>query len=305
MASNDDDGVSRDSFLRYVATANGTYYAVVGNWVPTAPNEAGNLPVDPGTPGTGRGVPGGAVDDYEAVLLLDGAAYFTHTAPGFPLIGPDETAQGSVTLRNEGASTPIITALTFSGPGSAAYSVSETLPINVAPGASREIALSFNPGGSTKAQEAVLEVVSNDIVHPTLELTLHATSVGPTAANSAPNCFGTNLDADYAIDANVWLRSPVIDLTNVGEATLHYFNFVEIEAAFDFGRVAVLNASDDSELAEVAFPVDGVGAGWKKSSHAIPAEALGKLIKLEFRFQADNFNNLAGWYIDDVTVTAP
>ena len=36
----------------------------------------------------------------------------------------------------------------------------------------------------------------------------------------------------------------------------------------------------------------------------LPPEALGEIIKLEFSFQADDFGNQAGWYIDDVTVTA-
>ena len=40
-------------------------------------------------------------------------------------------------------------------------------------------------------------------------------------------------------------------------------------------------------------------------SKAIPAEALGKMVKIEFRFTSDDISNFAGWYIDDVVVTVP
>ncbi|NIP93577.1 MAG: hypothetical protein GWO24_09015, partial [Akkermansiaceae bacterium] len=65
--------------------------------------------------------------------LLDGSVYFTHDLPTIPLTEPDQSAEGSVTLTNEGNSTATITALNLSGPGAAAYSVSETFPISVGP----------------------------------------------------------------------------------------------------------------------------------------------------------------------------
>ncbi|NIP97797.1 MAG: hypothetical protein GWO24_31945, partial [Akkermansiaceae bacterium] len=71
-------------------------------------------------------------------------------------------------------------------------------------------------------------------------------AVGPSAAHSPANCFGTNLAADYEIDAEVWLRSPEIDLTEAAAATLQYAQFRDIEEGFDLGRVAVLDAGDHS-----------------------------------------------------------
>jgi hypothetical protein len=38
---------------------------------------------------------------------------------------------------------------------------------------------------------------------------------------------------------------------------------------------------------------------------SLPAEALGKTIMIEFRLTSDEFMNLNGWYLDDVTVTVP
>ena len=36
---------------------------------------------------------------------------------------------------------------------------------------------------------------------------------------------------------------------------------------------------------------------------ALPPEAVGEVVKVEFRFQADEIQAQAGWYIDDVAVT--
>ncbi|NIP98540.1 MAG: hypothetical protein GWO24_36080, partial [Akkermansiaceae bacterium] len=89
------------------------------------------------------------------------------------------------------------------------------------------------------------------------------------------------------------------------EATLRYWEFTDIEEGFDFGSIRILDAADDSELAVIEEVVDGVTADWEQVSHAIPAEGLGKLIKLEFRFETDDLQEFAGWYLDDVTVTTP
>jgi hypothetical protein len=129
--------------------------------------------------------------------------------------------------------------------------------------------------------------------------------VGPAAANSPTSCFGTNLTAIYAVDADVWLRSPPIDLTNTGGATLNYVEWRDIEATFDSGRVVVLDATDNSEIAEIEDSIDGFSNGWENVSRQIPPAALGKVIKIEFRFRSDNIENFPGWYIDDFSVTVP
>ncbi|HJM62882.1 MAG: choice-of-anchor J domain-containing protein [Roseibacillus sp.] len=129
---------------------------------------------------------------------------------------------------------------------------------------------------------------------------------GPQGANSAPNCVGTNIATDYGTDTDIWLRSPgTIDLTTANAATLVFQQFRDIEALFDLGLIRVLKASDGSQLGpDLRNPTDGTG-GWEKITADLPSEALGEIIKLEFSFQADNFGNQAGWYIDDVTVTIP
>jgi hypothetical protein len=133
-------------------------------------------------------------------------------------------------------------------------------------------------------------------------------NVGPLAAHSGTNCWGTNLASRYAWECDVFLLSPVIDLTTAGAATLNYQRYVDIEATFDRGRVRVLDAADNSDLGYIEDNIEGFELDWALSSKAIPAAALGKMIKLEFRFEADDFDLVpgqAGFYIDDVSVTVP
>ncbi len=125
----------------------------------------------------------------------------------------------------------------------------------------------------------------------------------PAAANSGTNCFGTNLAATYDEDAEIWLRSPELDLTGAAGATLSFFHYRDIEEGFDSGAVRVLDASDNSELGVVGDVIDGSSDGWEQFARSLPPAALGKAVVLEFRFLSDEINNLAGWYIDDVKVT--
>ncbi len=129
--------------------------------------------------------------------------------------------------------------------------------------------------------------------------------VGPSAANSGANCWATNLASTYAVEADVWLRSPPIDLTTASGATLNYFQSIDIETQFDMGSVRVLDAADGSELAVVTAVVEGSVPGWTRITKKLPAAALGKTVVIEFRFQSDEIENYEGWYIDDVEVTVP
>ncbi|MDA0768335.1 MAG: choice-of-anchor J domain-containing protein, partial [Verrucomicrobia bacterium] len=142
------------------------------------------------------------------------------------------------------------------------------------------------------------------------------TLVGPPAANSGANCYGTNLAANYGRDSNTWLRTPSapgIDLTTATGATLVFQQWVDMDD-FDFGdtgTVRVLKAGDlpgtVTELGVVKTNIQGLDpAGWAEFSAQLPAAALGETIALEFRFVSDDYADAdaSGWYIDDVTVTA-
>ena len=130
-------------------------------------------------------------------------------------------------------------------------------------------------------------------------------TLGAPGANSGANCYGTNLAGEYAIDANVWLRSPPVDLTTAGSATLKYFQVFDIELQFDSATVSILDAADNSVLSVVQGPFDGFSADWEEVTVAIPATALGKTVIFEWRLQSDDIGNFAGLFVDDVLVTIP
>ena len=76
----------------------------------------------------------------------------------------------------------------------------------------------------------------------------------------------------------------------------------------DRGTVRVLDAATLVELAVVEAVITGLGAlDWDEFSADLPAEALGKIVLLEFQFvsDGDDIFDASGWYIDDVVVTIP
>ena len=121
---------------------------------------------------------------------------------------------------------------------------------------------------------------------------------------SGSNCFGTNLTSDYETNADVWLRSPPIDLTNpaLTGASLCFKQFRDIELTFDSGSIRVVDAVTNATLGDEVYQTEGTSVDWEDVKADLPAEALGKSIKLEFRFSSDEFGQQAGWFIDDVAV---
>jgi hypothetical protein len=133
--------------------------------------------------------------------------------------------------------------------------------------------------------------------------------VGPGAANSPPNCAATNLGSAYGADSDIYLRTPAIDLTSARGATLNFDQWVDIEARFDFGQIRLLDAdAAEAEIAVLDMTIDGEDpADWESYSKKLPASALGKNVRFEFRLNTDDFDPdpFAGWYLDNVVVTVP
>jgi hypothetical protein len=90
---------------------------------------------------------------------------------------PNEVSEGSVTLTNEGNTTATITELNISGPGASAFSVDQALPLAIAAGGTAEIAVSFDPNGSADPFTGEIEIVSDDIIRPSLTLPLSAKAI--------------------------------------------------------------------------------------------------------------------------------
>ena len=91
---------------------------------------------------------------------------------------------------------------------------------------------------------------------------------------------------------------------------MHYYDIEPPEtvapfAVYDFGTVSILDASDNSEIAVLIPTLTDFIDDWELSTHDIPAEALDRTIRIEFRLTTDDVAVFAGWYIDDFEVTVP
>jgi|GEM_PF-1361669 len=152
-------------------------------------------------------------------------------------------------------------------------------------------------------------------------------TVGPSAAFSGTKCYGTNISANYGTASKAVLRTPSIDLTTKCSATLSFKEFKKIENSTgdqDFGAIRILRASDDALLATVVGNrnssgalvggVEGNSVDWESFSKRLPVIAFSTPIKIEFLMSTDSFDDsldpayasggFAGWYIDDVVLTA-
>lgn len=132
-----------------------------------------------------------------------------------------------------------------------------------------------------------------------------------TGNGGSANAWGTNLgtvgEGFYINPTTTVLRSPVIDLTDKTFANLTFAEAVDF-ATTDSAQVYVISDSDDSV---VAGPIHTSSTGASRTANwatanggnaiALPAAALGRSIRLEWRFTGGTAAYL-GWYIDDVEV---
>lgn len=137
----------------------------------------------------------------------------------------------------------------------------------------------------------------------------------PTAANSAPNCVGTNIGGYYTENADVSLVSPSITIPAGSGATLSFRQFIDTDidgTPHDLGSVRILDAdSADAPIAGLEIlNIEGDGiAGWTEEMLDLPAlDVGGKNIKVEFRFVSNagtvpDLDVWGGFYVDDVVVT--
>ena len=134
---------------------------------------------------------------------------------------------------------------------------------------------------------------------------------GPGEAHSPTRAYGTGLGKDYDDYTDVYLVSPVIDLTGLDNARLEFWSYRDCEPAFegeltDACQVWILD-EDGEYLNDVPIWIRGGEAKqWRLEKGKIPAEALGQKIRLEFNFLSDGGQDSgpqAGWFIDDVAIT--
>lgn len=113
-----------------------------------------------------------------------------------------------------------------------------------------------------------------------------------------------------------------VDLSAAASAELSFWTWYDIEEAWDFGFVQV---STDSGATWSSLPIEGTSmdavpeampeivanlpgftgssGGWVQKTHDLSAYA-GQVIELQFRYMTDWGTTMAGFYLDDIGVTA-
>ena len=134
---------------------------------------------------------------------------------------------------------------------------------------------------------------------------------GPGEAHSPTRAYGTGLAKDYGDYTDVYLVSPVIDLTDLDNARVEFWSYRDCEPAvegelYDWCQVMILDEDGEYLVDNPIWLRGGVAKQWRLEKPKIPAEALGQKIRLEFNFSTDGGQDngpQAGWFIDDVTIT--
>ncbi|MCP5516574.1 MAG: hypothetical protein H7A45_04850 [Verrucomicrobiales bacterium] len=137
-------------------------------------------------------------------------------------------------------------------------------------------------------------------------------TTGPGTAFSPVNVYATGLSANLGANTLAWLRTPDIDLTGVGSATLRFaewlnIDFIDgIEPEFQIHK-ATINVLDATTLAPLQTEIylgTGSSGGWQEREVRLVGAAVGQKVKIEFFIETDAFNLLEGWFLDDVSVTS-
>ena len=124
----------------------------------------------------------------------------------------------------------------------------------------------------------------------------------PGACASGAHCWGTNLNGNYAHNANTWITSPVIDLS--GESaplTVSWWQAWHIEsAAWDKGYAEMrINGGPWRVMWEHTGGT--IQVNWTEMSYDISAAAGGD-VQFRFRLTSDSSVAFNGYYIDLVTI---
>ncbi len=127
---------------------------------------------------------------------------------------------------------------------------------------------------------------------------------GPESAASGEKVYATNLDGDYESNMNATLVMPPIDLPE-GDAYLQFKQWHELEqydsgSAYDFGHVFV--STDQEEWTQLTR-MQGTTDGWEDAEVDL-SEYSGERIYIGFNVTSDSSVTRAGWYIDDVALSA-
>jgi bacillopeptidase F len=122
---------------------------------------------------------------------------------------------------------------------------------------------------------------------------------GPNSAASGEKVYATNLAGNYDNSANMTLVMPPIDLP-AGDAFLQFENWYDLETNYDYGTVFV---STDQQNWTQLLRVNGKTTSWTNQELNL-SNYSGQRIYIGFNVTSDGSVQKAGWYLDDVKLSA-
>lgn len=135
---------------------------------------------------------------------------------------------------------------------------------------------------------------------------------GPTKSFSGGNCWGTDLDNSYENNADCWLQSPLIDLSNYACAYLSFWlwNWVEDKnQGLVYDPLWLDVSTNDTTYYPLCSHIGGVNddpvipdvGGWTMIALDL-TKYIGNTVQIRFRFESDPDDVQPGSYIDDFRV---
>ena len=109
---------------------------------------------------------------------------------------------------------------------------------------------------------------------------------------------------DFFPDADITLRSPVIDLSGLGAGRLTFEAYRDADGFEDVAEVSFLRASDEVQIGN-AVPLDMTifDIDWTVIDIPLPTQVLGEEIFIEWNFRSDStFDLYSGLSIDNVGI---
>jgi FlaG/FlaF family flagellin (archaellin) len=121
----------------------------------------------------------------------------------------------------------------------------------------------------------------------------------PDTAHWGSACWGTDLSNTYNNNANFWLMSPEVDLTNAKSANLTFYQWYNFESEWDFGILQI--TTDGGESWQDIMRYTGSSTDWSYENIDLSGY-IGNTIQVRFLVTTDKYGTAAGWYIDDLTL---
>ena len=133
----------------------------------------------------------------------------------------------NVPITNEGTTNHLsITGATLGGQDAAFFSVTSTLPLNIAPGATSNLVLSFDSDGFTGSFTGTVDIASNDPFNATKLVNLEVQVALPDISVTTPGAYGP-------VANTAPVQNFSLPISNTGEGELAI-----IDAVFDAGTTA-------------------------------------------------------------------